>query len=79
MGIAFSQHINTNSGGIIMSDWIKWNWTPEKPYPETLETNVFVRFRCGLESKYSKKVEVLLKNFESYSDVNDITHYKVIK
>lgn len=25
-------------------DWIEWHWTPEKPYPETLETEVFVAF-----------------------------------
>lgn len=27
-----------------MSDWIEWRWTPEKPYPETLETEVYVAF-----------------------------------
>ena len=27
-----------------MSDWIEWKWTEEKPYPETLETKVYVRF-----------------------------------
>lgn len=30
-------------------DWIEWHWTPEKPYPETLETNVIVRFQDGCE------------------------------
>lgn len=23
--------------------WIEWNWTPEKPYPETLETLVYIK------------------------------------
>lgn len=34
-----------------MTDWIKWNWTPEKPYPETLDTDVFVKFRDGTIGK----------------------------
>jgi len=29
--------------------WIEWNWTEEKPYPETLETLVEVRFGDGGE------------------------------
>lgn len=27
-----------------MSDWIEWKWTEEKPYPETLETRVKLKF-----------------------------------
>jgi hypothetical protein len=28
-------------------DWIEWVYTPEKPYPETLETKVLVQFLDG--------------------------------
>lgn len=30
-----------------MSNWVGWKWTEEKPYPETLDTMVYVRFRAG--------------------------------
>lgn len=30
-----------------MSEWIEWKWTEEKPYPETLETEVYVKYRDG--------------------------------
>lgn len=29
------------------NDWIEWHWTPEKPYPETLDTKVVVMFADG--------------------------------
>lgn len=32
-----------------MSNWIEWKWSPEKTYPETLETEVVVKYRDGLE------------------------------
>lgn len=35
-----------------MSDWIKWKWTPEKPYPETLDTKVRAKWSDG-EKDYS--------------------------
>ena len=27
--------------------WIEWTWTEEKPYPETLDTVVYVKFSDG--------------------------------
>lgn len=30
-----------------MSDWIDWEWTEEKPYPETLGTLVWAEFGDG--------------------------------
>jgi len=32
--------------------WIEWTWTDEKPYPETLETTVYVKFRDGTDTTY---------------------------
>lgn len=32
-----------------MNDWIEWVYTPEKPYPETLDTLIYVRHRNGWE------------------------------
>lgn len=29
------------------NDWIEWKWTPEKPYPEELGTEVFVKYADG--------------------------------
>lgn len=29
--------------------WIDWEYTDEKPYPETLETLIFARFADGYE------------------------------
>lgn len=26
------------------NNWIEWKWAPEKPYPETLEDKVIVKF-----------------------------------
>jgi len=30
--------------------WIEWTWTEEKPYPESLDTKVEVKLKCGYES-----------------------------
>lgn len=30
-------------------EWIEWKWSPEKKYPETLKTKVFVKLRNGDE------------------------------
>lgn len=30
-----------------MNDWIEWKWSPEKTYPWTLTTEVFVKLRNG--------------------------------
>lgn len=32
--------------------WIEWNWTEEKPYPESLDTKVVVMFRDGTYNEY---------------------------
>lgn len=29
------------------NEWIEWKWTPEKPYPETLDTMVYTRHDDG--------------------------------
>lgn len=34
----------TNNDG-----WTEWKWTSEKPYPETLDTEVFVKFSDGTD------------------------------
>lgn len=31
------------------SEWIEWKWSPEKTYPETLDTKVYVRLRNSQE------------------------------
>lgn len=59
-----------------MSDWIEWKWTPEKPYPETLETLVDVKFR-NVESEGSDFVKNW--DFSSEGDDFDIIAYKVVK
>lgn len=40
-----------------MSEWIEWTYTTEKPYPETLDTLVHVRFLNGDENVRAKPVE----------------------
>lgn len=30
-----------------MSEWIDWGWSEDKPYPETLDTLVYVETRDG--------------------------------
>lgn len=37
-----------------MSEWIEWKWTPEKPYPETLETRVLTKRGKGKERSIDK-------------------------
>lgn len=35
------------------NEWIEWNWTPEKRYPETLETLVYIKcLSDGYEEDY---------------------------
>lgn len=38
------------------SEWIEWKWSPEKTYPETLETEVWVKYRDGMVSHIPDKV-----------------------
>lgn len=35
------------------SNWIEWKWTEEKPYPETLDTKVIVKFADGWDDSES--------------------------
>lgn len=34
-----------------MTEWVDWAYTEEKPYPETLDTKVIVKFRDGKASE----------------------------
>lgn len=68
-----------------MSDWIEWKWTPEKPYPETLETQMFLRFRDGEEclgyvKTWFNDEDEVLNHFKPHEDgPDDIVAYKVVK
>lgn len=68
-----------------MSEWIKWKWTPEKTYPETLETMVLVKFADGSSDSYPVNVSFWHANGRSsnwnhnVSKNAAITHYKVVK
>lgn len=63
--------------------WIEWVWTPEKPYPETLDTMVYVKFRYGEESHKPYEVGFYYSEFPEYDhwfcakEDGDITHYKL--
>lgn len=51
------------------NDWIKWKWTPEKPYPESE--------RYTVEVKYDD-CEVFKAPVERfYWDCGDITNYRL--
>lgn len=58
-----------------MSDWIEWKWTEEKPYPETLETKVYVKCHDGYDE--CKKKFPSSPVGEWHWDIDDITHYKL--
>lgn len=67
-----------------MSDWIKWEWTKEKPYPETLETDVYVRWNDGDDDDQVWQVsDWCLRRINFYNPKSSpqyyITHYKVVK
>lgn len=66
------------------SEWIEWNWTEEKPYPETLETRVDIQFRDGavgintLVRTWFNEQDEVLNHFKNYGDgTDDITHYRL--
>lgn len=64
------------------NDWIEWKWTPEKPYPETLETKIHVRFDDGDELGpfsvfmwYDKLDD--WNNYHPDSEWPMVTHYRI--
>lgn len=64
-------------------DWIEWTYTDEKPYPETLDTEVIVKFRDGIVSHEVLGVGVWYgdgnnSNWKQLSDDEDIIAYKVV-
>lgn len=64
-----------------MSDWIKWEWSEENPYPESLDTLVYVRFMFhnNWESSQARPVkEWGWVNVWKDKSPNDITHYKLV-
>lgn len=66
-----------------MADWIEWKWTPEKPYPESLGTEVYVKFKDGLEASslvymlHNSKNED--SNWYDHNDDDTVIAYKVVK
>lgn len=67
---------------------IKWVWTAEKPYPETLETCVYVKFRDGQVIEYHLGMSVQFWHGKGGKDSNwyqagnkpwDIVAYEVVK
>lgn len=40
-------------------EWIEWTWTEEKPYPETLETKVYVKFQDGEDDTHNNAPETV--------------------
>lgn len=65
--------------------WIEWTWTEEKPYPETLETEVVVMFRDGTCAiQYSDTVRwwheatVTDSSWFQKGDLNEIVAYRVV-
>jgi len=66
-----------------MTDWIEWKWTPEKPYPETLETEVYVEYKCGTFGKclvsFLHNADTEMSNWYDHNDDDTVVAYKVIK
>lgn len=68
-----------------MSDWIEWNWTEEKPYPETLNTMILTRHENGISFDTYTDAETVrfwvngINAFdpEECTDGDLITHYKL--
>lgn len=65
--------------------WIEWVYSPEKQYPETLDTKVLVKFRDGEVLKTECSVSFWYSSFEpcehreTYSNwQHDIVAYKVV-
>lgn len=73
-----------------MSEWIEWHWTPEKPYPETLEAKVAVKLSDGVicdlpphRVSFWAGKEPDMSDFSSWEPGNvggyHITHYRVVE
>lgn len=70
-----------------MNDWIEWHYTPEKPYPETLDTELsMVRFRDGQEYCTNWTVEIWhgtgktnTSNWANTGNESEIVAYKVVR
>lgn len=66
-----------------MTAWTLWNYTDDKPYPETMTTIIDVRFSDGDEWHYApvktwwsdKTIENLYKPIEGSPD--NVTHYRI--
>jgi hypothetical protein len=66
--------------------WIDWVGTKEKPYPETLETKVDVKFRDGTCTVHHQTVSVRwwyseiidANNWYNSGDDSDIVAYRVV-
>ena len=65
--------------------WIEWAWTVDKPYPETLETVVCVKFRDGTDTTYHTDTvewwydkEDEANNWYNSGDSSDIIAYRVV-
>ncbi len=71
------------------NEWIKWKWTPKKPYPETLETRVYCKFSDGEDDEHNPEPETVgfwmqgmsnqWKEDNKFEANSKITHYRVVK
>lgn len=63
------------------NNWIEWKWTPENPYPETLETEVYVRYRDGCVGKcrvnFLHNDDKEMANWYDHKDDDTVIAYKV--
>lgn len=65
-----------------MSEWIEWSWTEDKPYPETLDTLVYVKWGDSYEDKKPRPVSDFIVEEENCFDSfllpeYIITHYRI--
>lgn len=65
-----------------MTDWIEWNWTPEKPYPDTESEAVKVLIMKEGEAGYAWLCKSIFneKDFKGFKPNKDffllnVTHY----
>lgn len=59
----------------MQNNWIEWKWTPENPYPETLETMVDIRWVNGGE--IDSPAPVKYWEWDIQGNDTDITHYRI--